>query len=646
MPVHSVEMDQRPAPKPLDGDGPFFQDRDREGFPIERVIVIGLDGLEPSIVGPMLAEGDLPNLARMRARGGSARVATTSPAQTPVAWSSFATGTNPGGHGIFDFLRRDPQTYRPDVALNRYEPAGAFRPPKAVNLRGGTAVWDVLSANGVESTVIRCPATYPPDPIRGRMLSGMGVPDLRGGFGTATLYASDPSARPLEGERLVPVSILSDGGQIKTEVIGPPNAKDRSDLRFPIAIELDLAGRSATIRSDGSPASLVVREGQWSEWLRVTFKAGAFRSIRGIVRFFLAKVGPEVALYASPVNFDPLNPAFPISHPPEFAREMAEELGLFHTTGMVEDHGGLNNGRIDEDAYLDQCDLAWREREAMLLRSLDEFDRGMLYCLFDTPDRVQHLFWRYRDPSHPLHEKDSGYADVIRDTYRRADVMLGHALEKADDQTLVIALSDHGFGPFRRGVHLNAWLREQGLLTLKPGLEPGDEAGDLLRGVDWSRTRAYSLGLGGIYLNLRGREGEGVVDPAEAEALKTEIARGLSGLIDPKDGSAAIREARTREDLYKGPFVGEAPDLLVHFASGYRASSATSMGGVAATTFEDNRKKWSGDHIVDPSLVPGILFLDRPFRGENARLEDLAPTILDALGVPKGPLMEGSSLLL
>ncbi len=631
----------RPAREPLDGSGPTFPS---EASPIGRVIVIGLDGLEPSIVGPLLDAGELPNLARLRGRGGYSTVATTSPAQTPVAWSTFATGTNPGGHGIFDFLRRDPKTYRPDIALSRYEPAGAFRPPKAVNLRRGAAVWDLLAARGVDSTILRCPATYPPDSTPGRMLSGMGVPDLRGGFGTATLYSSSVDARALEGERLVKVADGFDG-PIATRIIGPVNPKDRADLTTAMVIDIDPIARTATIRAEGMPEGLVVAEGCWSDWLHVSFKLGMFQTVRGIVRFYLSRVGPPFELYASPVNFDPSCPAFPISHPPEFSRELAEELGPFHTTGMVEDHGALNNGRIDEHAYLEQCDLAWREREAMLLSSLDDFDDGLLYCLFDTPDRVQHMFWRFRDPGHPLHEADPAMARVVEDQYRRSDVMVGHALEFAADETLVIALSDHGFGPYRRAVHLNTWLLEKGLLHLKPGLEAGESAGDMLRGVDWSRTRAYSLGLGGIYLNLRGREAEGIVDEADADRLKAEIARGLRGLPDPLDGSAAIRGVKPREEVYSGPFVGEAPDLLVHFSKGFRASSSTSMGGVAGLVFEDNRKKWSGDHIVDPALVPGVLFLNRPFRSEGARLEDLAPTILEALGVPKGPAMEGSSLI-
>jgi len=592
----------------------------------------------------MLDAGELPSLARMRDRGGFSTVATTSPAQTPVAWSSFATGTNPGGHGIFDFLRRDPATYRLDIAFNRYEPAGAFRPPRAINSRRGTPVWEILADRGIDSTILRCPATYPPDPRAGRMLSGMGVPDLRGGFGTTTLYTSCDRTQAQEGERVVVVGDGSDG-PIVSKIMGPLHSRDRSELASPFTIELDPVARTGTIRADGAPTGLVIAEGTWSDWLPVSFKLGMFQTVRGIVRFYLAKVSPTFELYASPVNFDPASPAFPISHPPEFASDLARDLGLFHTTGMVEDHGGLNNGRIDETAYLDQCDLAWREREAMLLHSLDTFESGLLYCLFDTPDRVQHMFWRYRDPLHPLHENDPDMVRMIEDQYRRSDTMVGHALEAADDETLIVALSDHGFGPYRRAVHLNTWLLEKGLLNLKPGFEPGDASGDMLRGVDWSRTRAYSVGLGGLYLNLRGRESEGIVDEGEADRLKAQIARALNGLLDPVDGTRAIRDVKSSEEVYSGPFVAEAPDLLVHFAEGYRASSKTSMGGVASSVFEDNRKKWSGDHIIDPALVPGVLLMDRPFQGQSARLEDLAPTILEAMGVPKGPAMEGRSLL-
>ena len=341
-----------------------------------------------------------------------------------------------------------------------------------------------------------------------------------------------------------------------------------------------------------------------------------------MVRFYLVGCEPELALYASPVNFDPDSPLFPISEPFEYAGELAREIGLFYTTGMVEDHAGLNNERIAEAAFLDQCEIAWREREAMMLRELDLFDDGLFYCLFDTPDRIQHLFWRYSEPDHPANRgaaPDPAFAPVIDDAYRRCDAIVGKALEYADDQTLVIALSDHGFNSFRRGVHLNTWLLEHGFLALKPGVRPGEEAGDLLRQVDWGRTRAYALGLGGIYLNLKGREGQGIVPPDEAEALKAELAGGLTGLTDPDHpGKLAIRRVVPREEVYRGPYLAEAPDLLVDFAEGYRVSWSSSMGGVAEGQFEDNVKKWSGDHIIDPDRVPGVLFMNRPFRRGRA----------------------------
>lgn len=613
---------------------------------INKVVVVGLDGLEPRIVAALIAAGELPNLAKLAGQGGLTTVATTSPAQTPVAWSTFATGVNPGGHGIFDFIRRDPQTYRPDLALNRYEASRPWLPPKAVNLRGGVAVWDRLADAGIGSTILRCPCTYPPSLGRGRMLSGMGVPDLRGGLGTPTVYTSSDDLAPRESESVVRLEGSSDR-RIVTYLVGPRNPKDGLPLRCELTIEPDPDGESVLIRAAGNATALTVRQGAWSDWLRVKFRAGALQSVRGLVRFHLIGLEPRLELYASPINFDPEQPLFPISSPSGFARDLAEGIGLFHTTGMVEDHTGLNNERIDEAAFLAQCDDAWREREAMMLHELDRFDQGLFYCLFDTPDRVQHLFWRYREPEHPAHRgrrPSPEFLGVIDDQYRRADEMVGHALDFADDQTLVIALSDHGFNSFQRGVHLNTWLRDQGLLALREGGDPGDESVSFPSSIDWSRTKAYALGLGGIYLNLEGRDGQGIVKGDEADALSAAIAKGLTGLVDPERQAVAVREVKPRAELYSGPFARESPDLVVHFAAGYRVSWGASLGGVGDGHFEDNVKKWSGDHIIDPVLVPGVLAMNRGFREGGARLLDLAPTILDALGVPNDPSMEGSSL--
>jgi hypothetical protein len=321
---------------------------------MRKVIIIGLDGFEPKIVERMLKAGELPNLAKLRDRGGYSRIRTTYPAQTPVAWSTFATGTNPGRHGIFDFIRRDPKTYLPDLSLNRYEQKNAFLPPKAVNLRRGTPLWELLSAAGISSSVVRCPCTYPPDNIQGRILSGMGVPDLRGGLGTSTFYTTDEGVKAQESEMVLNVKPDASGA-IKTHVIGPRNPKTRSDLQFDITIQTDSSARRVTLLSEGQPKALEIREGEWSDWLRVKFKIGLLQSVKGMVRFHLVQTDPVLELYASPVNFDPDAPMFPISSPPEYAKELTKSVGTYYTTGMVEDHGGLNNERFDESAYMEQC---------------------------------------------------------------------------------------------------------------------------------------------------------------------------------------------------------------------------------------------------------------------------------------------------
>ncbi|HEU4563506.1 MAG TPA: alkaline phosphatase family protein [Gemmatimonadaceae bacterium] len=613
---------------------------------VAKVVVIGLDGLEPTIVERMLASGELPNLARLRAAGGYARCRTTFPAQTPVAWSTFATGVNPGGHGIFDFIRRDPGTYRPDLALNRYERRSAFLPPKAVNLRRGTPLWDLLSRAGIPSTVIRCPCTYPPDKIEGRLLSGMGVPDLRGGLGTGTFYSTRERVTPGEGERVV--RIWPDArGVARSHLIGPRRPRTGDDVLRDMTIEMDRTGRKVTIRADARPKALEVREGEWSDWLRVAFDAGALQRVRGMVRFLLVRTEPEVELYASPVNFDPAAPMFPISHPWEYAAELQREVDTFHTTGMAEDHPGLANQRFDEQAFLDQCAQVLRERERMLLFELERMREGFLFCLFDTPDRVQHMFWRFGEPGHPANdgEERAEWRQVIEAHYRECDAIVGRAMERADDRTLFIALSDHGFASFQRGVHLNGWLHDHGFLALQPGHAPGDEGGDFLHHVDWGRTKAYALGLGAVYLNLEGREGEGIVREEDASSVTRDIVAGLTGLRDDARGTVAVRRVVTREEIYSGDCAAESPDMVACFAPGYRASWATALGGVRAGLVEDNTRRWGGDHVIDPALVPGVLFMSRPFDGARASLLDLAPTILSALGVPKGEAMEGCSLL-
>jgi predicted AlkP superfamily phosphohydrolase/phosphomutase len=371
------------------------------------------------------------------------------------------------------------------------------------------------------------------------------------------------------------------------------------------------------------------------------------QSVRGLVRFFLSRLEP-LRLYATPIHFDPDAPLFPISHPWDYAGELRRALGPFATLGLAEEHNGLTNGRLTEEAYLAQCLDVLLERQAMMHYELSRHEEGLFYCLFATSDRIQHMFWRFREPGHPANRGEAPspeMARVIEDYYRRCDGIVGEALGYADPETLVMVISDHGFTSFQRQVDLNRWLHENGYLALGGGVEPGEGAGDLLKNVDWGRTRAYALGMAGLYLNFRGREAEGIVGEEEAQGLKEEIAGRLVGLMDPDRGVRAIRTAFSREAVYEGPYVDRAPDVLVGCAPGYRVSGASAMGAVGAQVVSDNLGRWSGDHVVDPVTVPGVLFMNAPFREEAPTLVDLAPSILEGLGAPEGSGMEGRSLL-
>ncbi len=614
----------------------------------KKVIVIGLDGLEPSIVEAMLARGELANLAKIGAAGFYSRLRTTYPAQTPVAWSSFATGTNPGGHGIFDFICRDPATYQPNVALSRFEPPkNVLAQPRVVNRRRGVPFWQTLTQAGVPSTILRCPCTFPPEALQGRMLAGVGVPDLRGSQSKGTFYTQDRTAQAQENEQLIQ---LESGDDLTTRVLGPRNTRlsPTGDTFCEIRVQVDKGSRKLVIQTGGAPSRIEVAEKGWSEWVRFKFKFSMLQSVSGIARFFVRQLDPHLEFYLSAVNFDPAAPMFPVSSPGEYAKDLAEKIGPFSTLGMAEDHNGLNNGRLDEAAYLQQCDLVLRERDRMMQFELGRFGEGLFFMLFDTPDRVQHMLWRFRDRQHPCFEPDRApeLATRIEDHYCQCDALLTSVLEKVDEHTLLIVLSDHGFGTFRRAFDTNTWLWQNGLLALKDNHRPAEDLAEGFAQVNWSKTYAYAVGLGGIYLNFKGREAAGILEEGtEAERVRRAIQTGLAEFPDAGTERAAIRSVSRREELYSGAFVKNSPDLLINFHRGFRVSWRTAVGGFAQSLLEDNKRRWSGDHIIDPEAVPGILLMNRAARHNHARIIDLAPTILNYLGVPVPQSIEGSALL-
>lgn len=605
--------------------------------PRGRTIVIGFDGMDPRLSKRWMDDGMLPNFARLAREGHYQELATTNPAQSPVAWSSFATGLNPGEHGIFDFLRRDTETYAPEYAISFVEEpqtvlrAFGYRLPlqegATRNRRVGTPFWFSAEREGHRSSVLRVPVTYPAEPIS-RMLSGMGVPDLLGTQGTFTLYTTEAVASESTGGRIV--TIEPDGGKVETTLDGPPHPfyQKPVPLTVPLAIEKVGADR-VRIALDGRELELA--SGSWSGWVPAEFAFAGFLGVRGLVRFHLVEAFPALKLYVSPIQLDPRAPAGPISMPADYAAELAERIDLYHTIGMPEETWSLNEERISDEAYLEMVATILKEREAMLFDALERDASELVVTVFVQTDRVSHMFWRGLDPQHPLHEQtDETARGAIEWIYTEADRILGRVLKTMNPEDRLIVLSDHGFDSFRRAVHLNRWLAEAGYLTLKPG-QPSSES--LFTNVDWSKTKAFALGLNGIFLNLRGREALGIVRPEDAAALKQEIADKLERFRDPETDLPIVLSVDPGDELYQGRKTTDAPDLVIGYGRGYRASWQTALGGVPEELVEDNARKWSGDHCIEPSLVPGVLFTSFKPGTEINSIADVPRLIRSTLGI-------------
>jgi predicted AlkP superfamily phosphohydrolase/phosphomutase len=497
-------------------------------------------------------------------------------------------------------------------------------------LRKSQTFWKILGENSIGSTILRVPITFPPEEFNGRLLSAMCTPDLRGTQGSFTLFSTRLDGRAYEGGNRCPLRRA--GQHLEGSLEGPVNelVEGRSPLALPFRLVPRAGGDSVTLEIAGQEHRL--RRGEYSPWIRLAFRAAPGVKVRGIARFLVTETVPELSLYATPIEIDPEAPALAISHPSYYAAYLAKLLGSFATAGMAEDTWALNEGAIDEAAFLEQAWLTLAEREAMFEDALAHTRRGVVACVFDTSDRVQHMFYRRL-------EGDGG---VIEDLYQRMDRLVGKAMEHLDGGTILLVLSDHGFCAFRRAVNLNSWLHRNGYLALA-GEER--ESGRGFEGVDWSRTRAYCLGLSGLYLNLRGRERHGVVAPgAEADALKRELIAKLTGLEDGERGQMAIRQVYATDKLYRGPYLDAAPDLIIGYNEGYRTSWDAAVGKVTTRVIEDNPKPWSGDHCVDPVLVPGVLFSSRGLNCEAPGIEDMAPTALDLFGVAPPAWMDGKPL--
>jgi len=618
---------------------------------IGRLVVVGFDGQDPRLTDRFMKEGLLPNFAALAKQGAYRPLQTTYPALSPVAWSSFSTGTHPARHNIFDFLDRDRRTYLPRLSSTRIGTVEKFfrlgkyliprQRPELTNLRRSTPFWTLLGQRRIWSTVLRVPITFPPDRFYGAELSAMCVPDLLGTQGTFLLFTTRPATGRFK-EGGMRVEVVERDGRIDGVVTGPDNTfvTGHPPLQAPFSLVLDRTARRAVLTVGGEDVALDL--GRLSDWVAIPFPAAPTVTVRGIARCQLLELGDHVSLYMSPINLDPEQPAMPISHPDYYAGYLARRHGPYATLGLAEDTWALNEGVTDDATFLQQAHDIDDERRRMCLTALDQVRKGTVVCVFDATDRIQHMFWRYLDPAHPGHRTDvpDAHKHAIRELYKKNDALVGEVLAKLRPDDVLMVLSDHGFSAFRRGVNLNAWLLREGYLHLRPEC---DGTSEWLRDVDWTRTRAYCVGLSGMYLNLRGREQDGVVAPgAEAAALKAEIIGKLKGLHDEEKREIGVREAFDTAALYQGPYLENAPDLIIGYNAGYRASWDGASGVVAGPVFEDNVKAWSGDHCIDPRLVPGVFFCNRKVTADGElSIVDVAPTALTLFGLTPPPHMDG-----
>ena len=590
----------------------------------KKIVIIGFDGLSPKIVEPMMERDELPNFSRLKKEGAYRRLSTTNPSQSPVAWAGFSTGQNPGKNGIFDFIVRNPKDYSLRLSLSNIV-AGRAR-----SVIQSKSFWHYSSKKRIPTVILGCPVTFPPDKVTGKMLSGMGVPDILGTEGTFTFITSQQEEKDKDiGGIVVRVRRRQ---EIITHLIGPKKARLIGEAEnVKVSCRITLQEENDSVRIEFQNNDFQLKTGEWSEWKSISFKLGMGREMKGILKFYLVELSPELKLYASPINFDPRDPYFPISYPKEYSAELVTRLGLFHTQGLPIDTWAVNEGRLTEEPLLDQLREVLKEEKERLFYELDGFDGGVLFSYFGTSDIVQHMFWRFLDEKHPLYEENDNYEVIIRWWYQELDAVLGRVMEKIGEEDFLLVLSDHGFDTFRRAVHVNTWLRENGYMELKdPYATEGQE---LLRDVDWSATKAYSIGFGAIYINQKDREKQGIVEPGQAsEDLKKEIADKLSEWIDEKYNQKVISAVYFREDIFKGDEIDNTPDLYIGFNIGYRASWQTALGAVPEATIEDNLRKWSGTHLVDPKLIPGVLFSNRHIASNNPSIYDICPTVLKLIG--------------
>ncbi len=620
----------------------------------KKVLCLGLDGMDPELLGQYMAEGIMPHFSRLVKSGDFKVCGTSIPPQSPVAWSNFTTGQDSGGHGIFDFIHRDPDTLIPMLSISKASPPdkflrfGDWKIPRSGGevalLRRGRAFWEYLADVGVDTTVFKMPANFPPVDCRVRSISGMGTPDILGTYGIFSYYTTDPPEdTDIGGGRIVPVSLQAN--RFTADILGPANLFREGNPESAATFETTIDPENAVALFNVGDSSFILKEGEWSDWIELEFSLiPHLKSVTGICRFYLMEVRPAFRLYVSPVQIDPSNPEMPICTPSGYSRELVEKVGPFYTQGLPDDTKALDEGVFGDADYVSQADLVLEERMEQYHYELERFrslDRGFLFFYFNSLDQNCHMFWRNMDPESPLHEDAGGkFWDRIRDMYIAMDTVLEEALDAVDDHTVLFVVSDHGFAPYHRSFHVNTWLLDNGYLYLGRGQRREDVT--FLDGVDWRSTRAYALGINGLYLNMRGRETRGSVNRGtEREKLLEKLVEELESVVDPHTGEKSIKHAYRADRVYTGPYATDGPDIVLGYSRGYRGSNESALGKISDSVFSDNVNKWSGDHCMAADEVPGVLLCNRKIKKEEPSLLDMAPTFLSLFNLKADPQMLG-----
>ena len=605
----------------------------------EKVIVVGVDGMDPRLCETMMSEGLLPNLTRLRDRGGFSDLGTSIPPQSPVAWANFINGAGPGSHGIFDFVHRHPHEQ-----CTPFYSAAETVDGKTVLRRQGVPFWEFLDAAGIPSTFYDLPSNYPPSPSQHgnhRSIAGMGTPDMLGTYGTYQQFADNNPLEATEetvGKRL-PISF--DNDKAEAALAGPTNTLLDKPEEIQIAFQIyrDRQANAALIEIQGQ--QILLKAGEWSRWTKLKFPLAWYAGdVSGICRFYLQEASPNFKLYVTPINIDPSAPAAQLSEPASFIQDVSSRLGLFYTTGFQEDYNARKDGVFRDDEFLRQANMVLEERLALFEDAIDNYDDGLLFFYFSSSDLQSHMFWWTSDEKHPIRADGEAkhYFAHIRRLYQRLDRVIGDLYDRYGSKATILVMSDHGFANFATQFNLNSWLRALGYLG------PA-ECTSIMKDVDWSQTVAYGLGLNGLYLNLKGRERDGIVEPGEEqEALLSELVMRLQSVTD-FNGRPVIRNVYRADQIYSGNATALAPDLIVGYSRGYRASWATSKGDLTDDILLPNDSAWSADHCADALEVPGLLVSSSSIRGKDPKLIDIAPSILGLFGLGAPSSMTGIDIL-